>query len=277
VVDGQPAPAAVAPEVRPVVLLHGFDSNPDIFRGSEIYLAEAGFEPLLVPWRPGPGHDARQTATDVVLPGIEAALSDAGHPPDVRFHVVAHSMGGLMVRYLLEQATPELAQRVESLVMISTPNHGPRTGLGHHACNAVADRDWRRLGCDLKPKSAFITGLGQAVPDGLPTRYLAIGVESFEPFLPHPPFDGDGDGVARGHDKVVMAESAHLDGAPFVVFRAWGRRGDHHGSTCATELNAWVLGFLRDGTVPTETARRLRAGDLCEGMPKGPWRRERGF
>lgn len=259
----------------PVVMLHGFDSDPDIFRGSEIYLRDEGLLPLLVPWAPGDGQDAFATATDVVLPAIEAHLSAAGRPEGARFAVVAHSMGGLMVRYLLEHARPDLAERVVALVMISTPNHGPRTGVANHACAGYPDRAWRQLGCDLRPKSELITTLGITPPEGLATRYLSIGVESFEPMIPLPSYDGDGDGVARGHDKTVMAESAWLEGVPFVVWRAWGRRGDHHGTTCAEGVNRWAIDFIVDGLVPTPPDRRVRAVDLCRGISKRRWRSER--
>ncbi len=270
------AGVAVADEAPlPVVLIHGFDSDPDIFRGAERWLPEQGLDPVLVGWRPEEGQDAFATATDVVLPAIEAGLAEAGHPPGAGFAVIAHSMGGLMVRYLLEHARPDLEQRLRALVMISAPNHGPRTGVANHACAGYPDRAWRRLGCDLRPRSPLITTLGRLPPSGLADRYLSIGVESFEPMIPIPAYDGDGDGVALGHDKAVMAESGWLDGVPFVVWRAWGRRGDHFGTTCAEGVNRWAVDFIVDGTVPEPPPRRVRAVDLCRGLSKKRWRRER--
>jgi pimeloyl-ACP methyl ester carboxylesterase len=275
------ATVAVADEVAQhaaplaVVMLHGFDSDPDIFRGSEPYLRDAGLLPVLVGWGPQQGQDAFATATDSLLPAIERELAAAGRAPDAPFAVVAHSMGGLMVRYLLEHARPELGQRVPALEMISTPNQGPHTGLGNHACAGYLDKAWRALGCALKPKSELITTLGTRPPEGLATRYLSIGVESFEPFIPLPAYDGDGDGVARGHDKVVMAEAAWLEGVPFVLWRAWGRRGDHFGSTCAEGVNRWAVDFIRDGILPSPSGRRVRATDLCDGLSKRAWRHAR--
>ena len=269
------APEPVDAGPMPVVMVHGFASDPDIFRGSEGFLRRAGLAPVLVAWRPQDGQDAFTAATDSLLPAIERELAAVGRSADAPFAVVAHSMGGLMLRYLLEHARPELADRVTALVMISTPNHGSRTGLANHACAGFPDPAWRRLGCDLRPKSPLITTLGRRPPEGLATRYLSIGVESFEPFIPLPAYDGDGDGVPLGHDKAVMTEAAWLDGAPFAVWRAWGPRGDHFGATCAEGVNRWALDFIVDGAVPRPSGRRVRATDLCRGLSKRSWRRQR--
>ncbi len=61
---------------------------------------------------------------------------------DVKFDIVAHSMGGLVARYFLRYGTAELpddgslpeitwagAQHVENLVMIGTPNSGSLDAL----------------------------------------------------------------------------------------------------------------------------------------------------
>lgn len=266
---------AVAQEGRPVVYLHGFASRADIWRGAEIAAKAAGWDPILVEWAPGDLRSARATATEVLLPAIEAALQEHGHASGASFDVVAHSMSGLLMRYLLEEARPDLAARIGSLVMISTPHRGARTGVANWACAVWGDRGWRALGCELKPRSDLVVSLGATAPAGVATRYLAIGVESYEPMIPIPPWDGDGDGVALGHDKAVMTESAALAGAPFVVWRAWGRRGDHFGVTCSGEVNAWALEFASTGGVPEAAPRRVRATNLCAGMPKKQWRAAR--
>lgn len=278
--DGPPPSAAPVPSdpppagPLPVVLLHGFSSDPDIFRGSERFLRERGLLPVLVGWAPAPGQDAFAAATDTLLPRIEEELARAGRAGS-RFAVVAHSMSGLLVRWLLEHARPDLGPRVEALVMISTPNHGPRTGVANWACATWPDPDWRRLGCALRPGSELIRGLGRTPPSGPPTRYLAIGVDGLLPMIPLPGYDGDGDGVRSGHDLAVMAESTWLDGVPFAVWRAWGRLGDHFGSTCALELNEWAADFVLDGTLPQPARGRVRATDLCREISKAQWHRAR--
>ncbi len=266
------APAAALAADRPVVYLHGFASRGDLWRGAEAAAPAWGIDPVVVEWAPGELRSARATATDILLPAIEAALAARGYPPDAPFDVVAHSMAGLLMRYLLEDARPELAARVGSMVMISTPNRGARTGVANWACLVWDDPGWRALGCELRPTSELVVGLGPAPPDDLATRYLVVGVESLEPMVPIPAYDADGDGVARGHDKAVMAEAAMLDGTPFVVWRAFGRRGDHFGVTCSAEVNAWARDFVLGGVVPTPPEKRVRATNLCAGLSKRAWR-----
>lgn len=265
-----PRPAAADPG-RAVVFLHGFASRADIWRGAEIAAVEAGLDPVLVEWAPGDLRSARETATSVLLPAIEAALEARGHAPGGPFDVVAHSMSGLLMRYLIEQARPDLGDRIGSLVMISTPHRGARTGVANWACAVWSDPGWRALGCELRPTSDLVQSLGFVVPAGSATRYLSVGVESYEPLNPIPPYDADGDGVALGHDKAVMTESAMLDGAPFVVWRAWGRPGDHFGVTCTGEVNAWAREFIATGAVPTPSEVRVRATNLCRGRSKREW------
>ncbi len=218
--------------------------------------------------------DARTTAVEVLLPAIEERLALQGHPPDAPFHVVAHSMSGLLMRYLVEHARPDLQARVRSMVMISTPHRGARTGVANLACG-LWTAPWKALGCELRPRSELVRLLGASKPADVAVPYLAIGVESAEPMVPVPAWDADGDGRALGHDKAVMAESAMLDGAPFVVWRAWGRLGDHFGVTCSAEVNDWIVDFISGGAVPAPPERRIRATDACEGISKGAWRAAR--
>ena len=84
--------------------------------------AEApGVQPLT--YRPVAGTDIRSMAIEVVAPAIHQALRRAGLDPATRqVDVVAHSMGGLLMRYLVER--DDWASRVDDLVMVATPNHG---------------------------------------------------------------------------------------------------------------------------------------------------------
>jgi pimeloyl-ACP methyl ester carboxylesterase len=285
------SPAQAAPEVKPIVLVHGYGSGPDIWRGAEVQLREAGFDPISIPWRPAPGQRAPQAAVHVLLPAIESALAERGYEAGARFHAVGHSMGGLLLRFLIEHpwadvddawslggwsgdgvpdGDPEIAERVASLVMISTPNQGARTGVAYAACGVYHDKDWRPLGCDLGPKSPFVKHLGPRKPEGIAAPYLAVGVVTPAPFFFVENFDGDGDGIARGHDHAVMGEAVRLEGAPFALWRAW-RQSDHFHVTCSTEVLGWVAAFAESGTEPPALAPRGPSTDACAGIPKEGW------
>ncbi len=283
------APAAVEPpEVRPIVLVHGYGSAPDIWRGAELQLREAGFDPIAVQWRPEPGQRAPQVAVHGLRPAIDVALSERGYAPDARFHAVGHSMGGLLLRFLIEHpwadvdrawphggwtgdgvpdGDPAFAGRVASLVMISTPNQGARTGVALAACGVYRDPDWRPLGCDLAPKSPFVRHLGHRKTPGVDLPYLAIGVVTPAPFFFVAPYDGDGDGIARQHDHAVMAEAVAMDGEPFALWRAW-QQADHFHVTCSAEVLGWVADFAREGKVPPAIGPRRRSENACRSISK---------
>jgi hypothetical protein len=219
----------------------------------------------------------------VLLPRIREALRARGYPDDAPFAAVGHSMGGLMLRWLAEQSAadadrpredgswegdgqpdgdPAFGARLQSLVMISTPQRGARTGIARIACDSFRDPDWRKLGCDLVPGAPFLRALGAARPADAHARYLAIGVDTAAFLLPPMLWDGNGDGRAMGHDNAVMTESARLDGAPFSVWRGWGT-DDHFHVTCSAEVNRWIVGFLRDAELPADRRGRRNGGNLC--------------
>ncbi len=272
------------------MLVHGYGSAPEIWRGAYVQLKAAGFDPIPVAWRPGPGQRAPQTAIQVLRPAIDAALAERGYPPDQRFHAVGHSMGGLLLRFLIEHpwadvdqawgfggwsgdgvpdGDPAFAGRVASLTMISTPNQGARTGVARAACGVYRDPDWRPLGCDLLAGSPFVRHLGDRKPDnGIP--YLGVGVVTPAPFFFVAPYDGDGDGVPRGHDHAVMAEAVRMEGAPFALWRAWSQ-SDHFHVTCSAEVLGWIERFAARGDVPPTAAKRGRSTNACEGIPKAGW------
>jgi pimeloyl-ACP methyl ester carboxylesterase len=271
------------PVEPPVVLVHGFDSHPDIWRGTERVLREAGRTSVLIHWRPAvPGARSPETAVSVLLPAIGDGLEAAGYPRDAPFDVVTHSMGGLLMRLLLEHTELHgdltLPARVGSLAMLSPPHQGARTGIAGIACGTYRDPLWRDIVCDLKAGSALLERLGSTKPEGVPTRYLSIGVATGAPFIPVPLYDGDGDGRPAGHDNAVMAESGALpgEGSSFVIWRGWDRH-DHFNASCSGTVNQWVLEFVVRGVVPTPAKGRVRGGDACKGVSKSVWRAAHGY
>ncbi|MGI8809761.1 MAG: esterase/lipase family protein [Acidimicrobiales bacterium] len=155
-------------------------------------------------------------AATMLQPAVEAALRRAGYDQE-RQHVdvVAHSVGGLLARFLVERpggpVDPTWAARVDDLVMVATPNHGSAFGswlarTEHHA-------NWNGIAGDFQPRSPFLTDLGTAEPAG--EVYTVIGGEAWP--LNWLRSDDDGDGRSHGHDGVVPAESPALTGAPLAI------------------------------------------------------------
>ncbi len=271
-----------------MVLLHGFASHPEMWRGTEVLLREAGFEPIAVHWRPESGMRLPQVVAQIVLPAIRAELATRGYPPDVAWHGVGHSTGGLLLRWIAEHpyadadtvlpggfwggdgegdGDPALAASLRSLVMLSTPSQGALTGVARIACETWSDLGWRDLACDLVAGAPVLRFLGTRKPAQVEARYLSIGVETVPNLLPAPLFDGNGDGNAHSHDNSVMAESGWLAGAPFVIWRGLHQRS-HFSVSCSSTVNGWILGFLVDGAVPLQPRGPQPSDDVCAGTEK---------
>ena len=79
--------------------------------------------------------------------------------------VVAHSMGGLVARWYIEQLGGE--ESVHSLVTLGTPHHG--TGLGIFARGVVAEQ--------MLPGSTFLKTLADSLPAEPKVLYHSIAGE----------------------------------------------------------------------------------------------------
>ena len=197
-----PAAARAEPPV-PVVLIPGWHGAPGSFDRMIPALEGAGLTVLdFDPGRAGaqalayaPSADGQHipdVATTVVRPAIDAALVRAGYPPGAEVDVVGYSMGGLVARSLIEQAG--WANRVRTLVMLGTPNHG--TIAAWVPASVGGFGRWNATGADMRPGSPFLRSMGTAEPAG--ERYVAIG--GAPPWLP------------VRYDGLVPSESPFLTG-----------------------------------------------------------------
>lgn len=109
---GEPGPDAV------VLCIHGFHMDESCFWGLRKRLARQGRTSFAVdlglPYRK-PEVYARALHRDLAT--VAAAF------PAARIDVVAHSMGGLVLRHVLGEA-PALAARIDRIVTLGTPHHG---------------------------------------------------------------------------------------------------------------------------------------------------------
>lgn len=178
----------------------------------------------------GAGTDIPDLAVTFVLPSIRSALRRAGFDPETqKVDVVAHSMGGLLMRYLVEHPVDGWDHRVDDLVMVATPNHG--SSIVYWDTHLGTSSPLRGVGADMRPGSAFLDTLGYREPAG--QTYTSIGGD---PWVFRWLRSGH-----HGFDDQVPAESPFLKGAALDTY------GSLHGR------------LLRNGEVMALITKTLRA------------------
>lgn len=197
---------------RPVVLLHGFTQNGTNWWGMRRALEALGRPTLVVsmgrPLRSIEAH-ARKAA---------AALREAAERAS-DFDVVAHSMGGVVLRWVLAEY-PELARAVRRVVTLGSPHAGTAGTRGLRAPRTWDVRQLARHSDFLEALPAF----AQVAPQAEVTT------------------------IAAERDWVVYpASTCHQPGARTIELPGVG----HAGLLTAPEALRTVIDVLRDGATAT--------------------------
>jgi pimeloyl-ACP methyl ester carboxylesterase len=102
----------------PVLLVHGLVDNRSIFAVMRRSLRRRGFTDVCS-WNYSPlSSDIARCAADLGA-HIERVCEQTGHE---RVHVVGHSLGGLISRYLVQRQGGD--RRIDSLITLGTPHQG---------------------------------------------------------------------------------------------------------------------------------------------------------
>lgn len=186
----------------------------------------------------GSGQHISYVAGKIVQQKIQAALAANGYPANQKIDIVAHSMGGLVSRFLIEKpgadvdywssttgwygdGVPDVATdwaaRVDDLIMLGTPNHGTWEGWVPGTIGGFGN--WNATGGDMAPNTKFLTLMGYVEKPG--EYYTSIGGDPW--YLQWLQYDYNADGVKHGFDGVVPAESPFLTGSNNLMV------GFHHG------------------------------------------------
>ena len=104
------------PGMNSVVLLHGLARSSESMQKMQFTLEEAGFKTCNIEY-PSTKYRIETLALEHILPEVKACVGTLESPIDF----VAHSLGGILVRYMAEHA---LIPRMGRVVMLSPPNHG---------------------------------------------------------------------------------------------------------------------------------------------------------
>jgi hypothetical protein len=151
----------------PVLLVHGLVDNRSVFTVMRRSLQRRGFASVCS-WNYSPLlTDIARGARDLGE-HIERICEQTGHD---RVHVVGHSLGGLMARYLVQRQGGD--RRVESLVTLGTPHLG----------SAWAQLPLTPLVRQLRPGSRVFQELAEPAP-ACATRITAIYSDLDQMVLP---------------------------------------------------------------------------------------------
>jgi alpha/beta hydrolase fold len=151
----------------PVLLVHGLVDNRSVFAIMRRSLRRRGFASVCS-WNYSPLlADVAEGARDLAE-HIEQICQETGHE---RVHVVGHSLGGLISRYLVQRLGGD--RRVESLVTLGTPHKGSRWA---HVLPMPLVRQ-------LRPGSELLQELDEPAPD-CRTRITAIYSDLDQMLLP---------------------------------------------------------------------------------------------
>jgi pimeloyl-ACP methyl ester carboxylesterase len=216
-------PAGLRAEEPLVVLVHGVDSSPEALGELRAFLQE--HEP---PFQVGAFRYPNDEAPARVAAELSTRLRALGRQPVA---IVAHSMGGLVARAVLED--PELDPgNVTRLLMIGTPNRGSRLAgtrialdaarvlresrgtedyadaLREHVVAALRD-GLGEAGIDLLPDSVFLTRLERCERNPNVAYHLVLGTRA--------PLDRVMLATVGG---LVLSRFARLDGSEILLPKA---------------------------------------------------------
>lgn len=178
----QPVAAVSSRVVGPcAILLHGITKDSSSMADVAQALSGRGYHTVNLDY-PSREDPIEVLATETIPRGL-AACKDAGAQP---VHFVAHSMGGLLVRYYFENRD---VSDIASVVMLGTPNQGSRLG------NFLSCIPWIK---DVNGPAGKQMGIDpRSVPSRLgPVRFplgVIAGTRSFNPLFAAI-IDGDDDG-----------------------------------------------------------------------------------
>jgi pimeloyl-ACP methyl ester carboxylesterase len=166
------------PTRTPVLFVHGASGSPQDWRYFFEHLDRRKYQAWFFQYPSGAPLDAMAHLLHWKLANVQARYSVP------RLHVVAHSMGGLVVqRFLADHA--EHFPEIREFVTISTPWDGePRATLGVKYSPAVVP-SWR----DLQPEGAFVASLFEQ-PLGGNVRHSLLFGHRGGPSLWRPTSDG---------------------------------------------------------------------------------------
>ena len=181
------------PTGRPVLCIHGLWADGTTMWGIRRSLEAAG-RPTGALWL---GFSGRRVAG--YAPRVQAAMHALLARSDDGIDIVAHSMGGVVVRFVLAQ-DEVLARGVRRVVTLGSPHQGTASLRGFLPVAEIAD---------LSQDSAFVRGLPALSPGQWTTVSALDDVIVYPVGTVHLPGARQVDVPAIGHVGLVVHKEAH--------------------------------------------------------------------
>ncbi len=191
-----------------VVVIHGLIRTPRSMRPVVRALEREGFEVLTF------GYSSTCCEIPEIAADLRTMLSREVRPEHERVHFVGHSMGNILVRYLL--AGDSVPPRVGRVVMLAPPNQGAE----------FANTMSPLVGWLLKPTAELRADSGATVRHIPPVRGVEIGVIA-----------------ARDDDTVKLPETHLPEEKEHIVVD-----GGHSFIMNRRDVHQLTVAFLRHGT-----------------------------
>ena len=205
---------------------------------------------------------------------IREALILNGYPPNQTIDIVAHSMGGLIARFMAEHymadvdywnkewngtgvpwygdGDPDITigpYQIDDLIAVGTPCHGVPPNINESVLRSIIKYAyfpwWIGQVPDMVYNSPFLRAMGYNGTDLV--DYYGIGGDiGF--IVGDYPEDFDGDGIAHYSDGLCPTESPYLEGKPLYILEgaAWPKGKEDHISLIAIneKVHEYILQHL---------------------------------
>ncbi|HET7910198.1 MAG TPA: alpha/beta fold hydrolase [Nitrospira sp.] len=219
----------------PVLFVHGINGTPRNFHALVERLDRTKYQPWLYYYPSG-----------VRLSGLAAHLDQTMKTLQLQhgftqFHVIAHSMGGLVSRgFLLRNQSKERRARAPLYITISTPWGGHKAAqAGVNYAPAVV-YVWN----DMAPKSVYLRELFFASEDESVHRPLPAGIQHHLLFT----FKNHGAMSGECSDNTVTLASQLYDGAQSDASRLYGFEETHMSILDSAETSQLVNRLLNEAS-----------------------------
>jgi pimeloyl-ACP methyl ester carboxylesterase len=218
----------------PVLFVHGINGSPKNFRSLVEHLDRAKYQPWLYYYPSGVRLSGIADHLDQTMKTLQLQHGFA------QYHVIAHSMGGLVSRgFLLRNQSAQSRARIPLYITISTP------WAGHKAAQAGVDYApavvyvWN----DMVPKSAYLTDLFFRQLNGEEIhRPLPAGLQH------HLLFSFKHRGTGECSDDTVTLASQLYPGAQMDAIRLYGFDETHMSILDSVETSRLVNRLLNDAS-----------------------------